>query len=74
MPDEDTTVLRYLSLSALITRMKTGRLRLTRVDKFQDPFEGSVPKQQMDDQDTILNHSVSERRCCGRSLSIIPEE
>jgi hypothetical protein len=37
----DTPVRRYLSLSAVIATIKTGRLRFTRVDKFQDPFEGS---------------------------------
>jgi len=30
--------------------LRDQRLRLTRVDQWRDPFEGSVPKQQIDDQ------------------------
>jgi hypothetical protein len=33
------------------------RLRLTRVDQWPDPFEGSVPKQQIDDQVAIFGGS-----------------
>jgi hypothetical protein len=54
-------VRRYLSLDAVIATIKTGRLRLTRVDKFQDPFEGSVPKKQLDDQVVILIGAASRR-------------
>jgi hypothetical protein len=80
MPDDDTPVLRYLSLSAVITTMKTGRLRLTRVDKFQDPFEGSVPKQQIDQQLLIFGAAASLRRTMtvlgnpGTTMSKSPEE
>jgi hypothetical protein len=54
-------VRRYLSLCAVIATIKTGRLRLTRVDKFQDPFEGSVPKKQLADQIQILIGAASRR-------------
>ena len=46
----DTPVWRYLTLSAVIATIKMRQLRLTRVDRFQDPFEGSVPKKQIEDQ------------------------
>jgi hypothetical protein len=45
---DDTPVWRHLSLSAAIATIKTRKLQLTRVDKFHDPFEGSVPKSQID--------------------------
>ena len=50
----DTPVWRYLTLSAVIATIKTRQLRLTRVDRFQDPFEGSVPKTQIDEQDLLF--------------------
>ena len=48
--DPDTELRRYISLNALISMLRERRLRLTRVDRFADPFEGSVPKRQIDDQ------------------------
>ena len=52
---------RYLTLSAVIATIKTRRLRLTRVDRFQDPFEGSVPKKQIEDQNLLLISGESRR-------------
>ena len=57
----DTPVWRYLTLSAVIATIKTRHLRLTRVDRFQDPFEGSVPKKQIEDQNTLLIAASSQR-------------
>jgi hypothetical protein len=54
-------VWRYLTLSAVIATIKAGRLRLTRVDRFQDPFEGSVPKAQIDDQIPLFIGAASRR-------------
>jgi hypothetical protein len=54
-------VWRYLSLSGLIATIKTRQLRLTRVDTFQDRFEGSVPKKQIDDQNILLSGAGSKR-------------
>ena len=48
--DPATELRRYTSLNALEHMPRDNQLRLTRVDRFDDPFEGSVPKQQMDDQ------------------------
>jgi hypothetical protein len=59
---DDTPVWRYLSLRAVIETIETGRLRLTRLDKFSDSFEGSVPKQQIDDQIPIFGGAASFRR------------
>lgn len=57
----DTSVWRYLTLSAVIATIETRRLRLTRIDRFQDPFEGSVPKKQIEDQNTRLIGAASSR-------------
>jgi len=48
--DPKISVWRYLSLDALIATVRDRQLRFTRVDTFPDPFEGSVPKQTIDDQ------------------------
>src|SRR5262245_30898713 len=58
---ENTPVWRYLSLSGLIATIKTRQLRLTRVDTFQDRFEGSVTKREMDDQDLLFSGAESRR-------------
>ena len=55
---------RYLTLSAVIETIKTRRLRLTRVDRFQDPFEGSVPKKQIDEQILLFSGGASHRTIC----------
>jgi hypothetical protein len=57
----DTPVWRYLTLSAVIATIKTRQLRLTRVDRFQDPFEGSVPKTQIEAQIPLLIGAASRR-------------
>jgi hypothetical protein len=49
---------RYIPLVALEDILRRRRLRLTRIDQFKDdPFEGSVPKQQIDDQVPIFSSS-----------------
>ena len=58
----NTPVWRYLSLYGLIDAIEKQRLRLTRVDKFRDAFEGSVTKQQMEQQETILLIAASQRQ------------
>ena len=57
----DTLVWRYLTLGAVIATIEARHLRLTRVDRFQDPFEGSVPKKQIEDQIPILIGAASRR-------------
>jgi hypothetical protein len=46
----DTAVWRYLDLPALLETIRIRQLRMTRIDRSSDPFEGSVPKRQIDDQ------------------------
>lgn len=46
----ETPIRRYLSLAAAVSTLRDEYLRLTRLDTFDDPFEGSVPKKQIDDQ------------------------
>jgi hypothetical protein len=57
----DTPVWRYLNLSGVIATIKTRQLRLTRVDTFQDRFEGSVPKKQMEVQNILLSGAEARR-------------
>jgi hypothetical protein len=57
----NSPVWRYLSLSAVIATIKTQQLRLTRVDKFQDPFEGSIPKAQFEQQVPLFIAAASRR-------------
>jgi hypothetical protein len=57
----NTPVWRYLTLSALIATIKRRQLRLTQVDRFRDPFEGSVPKRQMDDQNVLFSGAGAKR-------------
>jgi hypothetical protein len=46
----ETPIRRHLSLTAVVSTLRDELLRLTRLDTFDDPFEGSVPKKQIDDQ------------------------
>lgn len=46
----DTQVWHYTKLEAVIKIWRDKQMRLTRLDKFPDPFEGSVPKQDIDNQ------------------------
>lgn len=56
VPMEGTIELRrYTTLDALVYMLRNRQLRLTRVDKFPDPFEGSIPKKQFDDQVPIFS-------------------
>ena len=48
--DPATELRRYTTLDALVQILRNQQLRLSRLDTFQDPFEGSVPKRQIDDQ------------------------
>jgi hypothetical protein len=54
MPD-NTPVWHYTSLAAAIAMLDDGQIRLTRVDRFSDPFEGSVPKSTMEEQLVLLS-------------------
>ncbi len=53
--DPATQIRRYTTLDVLVQTLRNQQLRLTRVDTFQDPFEGSVPKRQIDDQVPIFS-------------------
>jgi len=46
----DTVLRRHMTLDGLVQTLAKQQLRLTRLDTFPDPYEGSVPKQQIDDQ------------------------
>ena len=53
--DAATELRRYTTLDAFVHILRNRQLRLTRVDKFHDPFEGSVPKRHIDDQVPIFS-------------------
>lgn len=53
--DPATELRRYTTLNALLQMLRNRCLRLTRVDTFPDPFEGSVPQRQIDDQVAIFS-------------------
>jgi hypothetical protein len=70
--DPDTPVWRYLSLDALIATVRDRQLRFTRVDTFADPFEGSVPKQQIDDQVALFAGAYQMRMMYGSVAAHYP--
>jgi hypothetical protein len=51
----DTVLRRHMTLDGLAQTLAKQKLRLTRLDRFPDPYEGSVPKQQIDDQLPIFS-------------------
>ncbi len=51
-PDE--RLWHYTTVEAVVAMVSGPKLRLTRLDTFDDPFEGSVPKQHIEDQGVIL--------------------
>jgi hypothetical protein len=59
---------RYTSLNALEHMLRDKQLRLTRVDQFDDPFEGSVPKKQMDDQVATFSSAYQTEMMSGSRL------
>jgi hypothetical protein len=66
--DPATELRRYTSLYALEHMLRDEELRLTRVDRFEDQFEGSVPKQQIDDQLPAFS-SVNAMLMMGESVT-----
>lgn len=53
--DQSTPVWHYTTQSAVVAMLRDRKLRLTRLDAFPDPFEGSVPKQMFDDQVALFS-------------------
>src|SRR5215469_16255314 len=53
--DPSTELRRYALIGELEDILKRRRLRLTRIDMFEDAAEGSVPKQQIEDQLPIFS-------------------
>ncbi len=52
--DEDIKVWRYIDFTKLISLIDTSCLFFARVDKFQDPFEGSWPKINIDNRENLF--------------------
>lgn len=53
--DEGIELRRYITLDALVDILRSSQLRLTRVDRFEDHFEGSIPKKEFDNQVAIFS-------------------
>jgi hypothetical protein len=76
----DAPLRRHLSLRALLAMAKTRELRLTRIDTYPDPFEGTTPKKQSDNFSLLLMRSNTHVRRLQTSLSdadvakLVPED
>ena len=66
--EPDTELRRYTSLNALEHTLRDNQLRLTRVDVFEDQFEGSVPAKQIADQLPAFS-SWSAMQTMGESIA-----
>jgi hypothetical protein len=67
-----TPLWRYTHLNELENVLRDRKLRLTRVDQFPDPFEGSVPTQQIEDQGVIIRGGVLMRMAMGSIAAHYP--
>lgn len=47
-PNENTKIWRYLDFTKFISLLDTSNLFFTRADLFEDPFEGSLPKKNVE--------------------------
>ena len=56
-PGDDTTLWRYMSFEKFVSILATGSLFFTRVDKFDDPFEGFTPPLLTYMYELIINHA-----------------
>ena len=70
--EPDTAVWRYMSLGAVIATVRDRQLRFTRVDTFPDPFEGSVPKQTIDDQVVLFGGAYQMRMTYASVAAVLP--
>lgn len=62
-PDnENVKVWRYMDFTKFISLIETQSLHFTRVDKFEDPFEGSLPKRTIDVKNRLRGWSSEEER------------
>lgn len=52
---QGTCVSHYTTIEAVFAMLRDQQLRLVRVDTWPDPFEGSVPKQQIDCQTSMFS-------------------
>jgi hypothetical protein len=71
--EPNTPVWRHLSLDAVVATLRDLKLRFTRVDKFDDPFEGSVPQKQIDNQALILSGGNFMRMMMSQVAAHYPE-
>ena len=65
----DTPVWHYTSLEAVSAMHIDKKMRLSRIDTFRDPFEGSVPQKQVDDQVAVFGGQQSTRIWPQRSVA-----
>ena len=55
-PNEDTKIWRYMDFTKFISLLDTSKLFFTRADQFEDPFEGSLPKKNVELRSQYTNH------------------
>lgn len=58
--DVDIKVWRYMDFSELASLLHTGKLFFSRLDKFDDPFEGSSPQSLIDTRERILSEITAD--------------
>ena len=56
-PGDDNTLWRYMSFEKFVSILATRSLFFTRVDKFNDPFEGAIPPLMTYMYELIINHA-----------------
>ena len=61
-PGDDTTLWRYMSFEKFVSILATGSLFFTRVDKFDDPFEGFTPPLLTYMYELIINHAEDTKK------------
>ena len=57
-PSDDTVIWRYLSLEKLLSIVSTRSLHFSRLDRFQDPWEGVWPKSLL----KALGHGLKQNK------------
>jgi hypothetical protein len=62
IPREDYTIWRYISFEKLKSLLETKSLFFTRASKFADPFEGSMPKKEVEFRNANMLKDFSEDR------------
>ena len=69
----NTAVLRHFGRDGLIATLRGRQLRLMRIDKFDDPFEGSAPQAEVDASTPVLIHAANQQQMWAQYRAHYPE-